>query len=218
VRVEGTGGAKSLVVTRTEPIGRVARWMHAHIYYGFAAGLLTIVHGRAYSTDSFGSPMAIALNGLTAIVVITGLVGLAFWLYGPTWLTRLERDLTSEEVFVLARHYDRRTNEALAEIEKKDQSLANAARAIEPERARELETRLVSTLAQIAPADTARAAIEAQARDLLALCGQRRRLQAELARLSRARFWMNSWRVVHIPASIVLLAVIVVHVLSVWLY
>ena len=43
-------------------------------------------------------------------------------------------------------------------------------------------------------------------------------LRSELRRLSRARFTMNAWRLIHIPASIVLLAVIAVHVLSVWLY
>jgi hypothetical protein len=53
---------------------------------------------------------------------------------------------------------------------------------------------------------------------LLALLGQRRKVAAELQRLERVRWLMNAWRPIHIPASIALLAAIVVHVMSIWLY
>lgn len=211
VRVENGPGGALLVSSRTEPLARVARWMNAHIYYGFAAGILTLVHGRV----SFESPMGIALNGLTILVVVTGVVGLGFWLYGPAWLTGLERDLTTEEVFVLARHYERRVDEALAEVEAEDSALAATLRAGASPGDAEVATRLAAALG---PTGVEGDDPGARARDILALCGQRNRLRGELARLSRAKFTMNVWRLVHVPASIVLLAVIAVHVVSVWLY
>jgi hypothetical protein len=211
VHVETGGGEAVLVTSRTEPLARVARWMHAHIYYGSAAGIVALAHGGA----RFESPMSIALNGLTILVVATGVLGLVFWLYGPTWLTRLEHDLTTEEVFVLARHYERRVAEVLAGIEAEDHALAAALRRADPADGADLATRLSIVLGRTAAPEED---VEARARDILALCGQRMRLRAELARLSRARFTMNAWRLVHIPASIALLAIIVVHVVSVWWY
>jgi hypothetical protein len=59
---------------------------------------------------------------------------------------------------------------------------------------------------------------ERRARDLLTLSGQRRRVKVERARLRRAKFTLNAWRIVHVPASIVLLGVILAHVVSIWLY
>ncbi len=212
VHVDARGPEPVLVVSRTEPLARVASWMHAHIYYGFAAGILTLVHGGA----RFQSTMGIALNGLTILVVVTGIIGLAFWTYGPTWLTRLERDLTTEEVFVLARHYERRVEEVLATIGKKERALADALRTARAEQLPELGVRLSTVLlsaSSVEGEDTG-----PRTSDILSLCGQRLRLRSELQRLSRARFTMNAWRLVHIPASIVLLAVIAVHVVSVWLY
>lgn len=209
--IDTRGGQTALVISRTEPLARVARWMHAHVYYGFAAGIVALVHGGA----RFHSPMSIALDGLTVLVVVTGLAGLVFWLFGPSWLTRLEHDLTSEEVFVLARHYERRVAEVLAGVGAQDRALATLLRDAPPGETAALTTRLAIALGPISAPDDD---VEARARDILTLCGQRLRLRAELARLSRARFTMNAWRLVHIPASIVLLAAILVHVVSVWWY
>jgi hypothetical protein len=159
--------------------------------------------------------MGIALNGLTMLVVVTGVVGLVLWLYGPAWLTRLEHDLTTEEVFVLSRHYERRVADVLSGIQAQDPAFADALRDANVAQVPVLRAQL-SNLLQESGAPEADA--DLRARDVMALCGQRLRLRAELARLSRARFAMNAWRLVHIPASIVLLAVITVHVASVWIY
>jgi hypothetical protein len=211
VHLEGQGNATALVTSRTEPLGRMVRWMHAHVYYGFAAGILTLVHGGA----RFHSAMGIALNGLTMLVVVTGVVGLVLWLYGPAWLTRLEHDLTTEEVFVLSRHYERRVANALSGIQAQDPTFATALRDATDDAVPVLRAQLSNLMQESGAAETD---ADMRARDIMALCGQRLRLRAELARLSRARFAMNAWRLIHIPASIVLLAVIIVHVASVWLY
>lgn len=209
VGLENASGsvAGALVTSKTEPLGRAARWMHAHIYYGFAAGLLALAHGGA----RFQSPMGWTLNGLIILVVGTGLVGLVFWALGPAWMTRLERDLSIEEAFVLDRHFERRLSEALVPVEEQDRALARSI--ARPSTARvgsDVRVRLAALLDGLGG--------DARARDILALAGQRRHVKAELARLMRVRFAMNAWRLVHIPASIALLFAIAAHLLSVWFY
>lgn len=208
---DATGGTV-LVKRRTEPLGRTARWMHAHLYYGAGAGVVTFLHGGG----SFASPMGILLNGLTALVVGTGFVGLGFWLWGPKWLTKQEADLSTEEAFALDRHYTRRIRAALkqnedgTDVDPDDdaEETMSITRAIKPVRAKDL-----ARLTESARADGAE-----REQDIATLIGQHRRVRAELERLQRAKFTMNAWRVVHVPASIVLLAVIVAHVVSVWFY
>jgi len=39
-----------------------------------------------------------------------------------------------------------------------------------------------------------------------------------LKRLMRIKLLINCWRVVHVPASIVLMAVVIGHIFSVWIY
>jgi len=198
-------GRTALFTQRTEPLARTARWLHAHVYYGLGAGILTFGHGGG----RFDTPMGIALNGLTLVVVLTGLVGLGFWLVGPGWLTKEERDLSIEEAFVLDRHYTRRVEAEAARLSEKDPTIAAAIS--KRESAPDLLPRLAAALAPAADA-------ERRAREVLTLVGQRRRVSAELARLQRVKFAMNAWRLVHVPASIVLLAVITAHILSIWLY
>lgn len=203
-------GGTILVTKRTEPLGRTARWMHAHVYYGLGAGVLTLVHGGG----RFESPMGIALNGLTSIVVVTGLIGLFFWLWGPAWLSREERDLSIEEAFVLDRHYSRRLYEEIQKL-----SIADAE--VTPWLTSQFTARAAPTgdvASQLASALGGGPEADRRAQDLLTLSGQRRRVRAELRRLVRIKFAMNAWRLVHIPASIVLLGVIAAHVVSIWLY
>ena len=64
--VEGTeaGLPFDVEVENREPLGRVATWLHAHLYYGLAAGVLVWLHGGG----SFESPMGATLN-ITSLAV-----------------------------------------------------------------------------------------------------------------------------------------------------
>jgi hypothetical protein len=209
LEIASGSAAASLVTSKTEPLGRAARWMHAHIYYGFAAGVLALAHGGAH----FQSPMGWALNGLTILVVGSGLIGLVFWTLGPEWMTRLERDLSIEEAFVLDRHFDRRLTEALLPVEEMDRATARSIARLSPDSTQAWSDARTKLAGLLDGSDG-----DARARDILALAGQRQHVKGELTRLMRVRFAMNAWRLVHIPASIALLFVIAAHVLSVWLY
>jgi hypothetical protein len=210
-----------------EPLGRVSRWMHVHIFYGLAAAALVWLHGGG----NFTSPMGIALNGLSYLVIATGLGGILLWAFGPSWLSRCERDVSIEKAFALRDHYGRKVREARTEVQK---ALAEAqpaagggAPAADPGQLGRKLAALEATGAGFATKATALLAdlpasmspkSRGLVRDLVVLLGQRRNLDAEWQALARVRWFLNVWRLVHVPASILLLVVVAVHVVSVWWY
>jgi len=54
--------------------------------------------------------------------------------------------------------------------------------------------------------------------DAVVLLGQRNGTRASLAELTRIKFYMNVWRAIHIPASLALCGLIVLHAFSIWWY
>ena len=172
-------GMLRLRVGPREPLGRLASWLHAHVFYGICAAILVYFHGGLRSESTMG----FLLNGLSYFVIGSGVLGASLWTFGPTWLTRAEREMSIEKAFALARHYD----------------------------------------ACVAEAATARssatgAGVEKASRELATLVGQRHAVQAELRRLGRFRELLRAWRLLHVPASILLLALVGVHVLGIWYY
>jgi hypothetical protein len=213
------GPAFHVHVLPREPIARVAKWMHAHLYYGLAAAGLVWLHGGG----TFDTPMGLLLNGLSYLVILTGCLGIVIWTFGPAYLTRHERDLSLEKAFNLRDHYARKVQEAekafVADDEKGVFSgLARKLRALERSgaqfgvRAKSLLDDLRDAMPEQFQEDPSRV------RDLLVLVGQRRNVEREWRTLARIRFYMNIWRAVHVPASILLMVFVVVHILSVWWY
>ena len=211
-RVERGGDATRPVSIRIEtrqPLGAVSRWLHVHLYYGLASGVLVFLHGRF----SLASPLGAALSGLTALVIITGLFGIWLFAVGPGWITRLERDLTIEEGFVLERHFraklDGITNDPRLDpvVKLLIRDVAAAGRGF----TRTAKDALLLVQKQDPVAQQA-------LRDALVLMAQRSRVLSGYETLRRLRFWMNAWRLVHIPATVLLLGVVGVHILSVTWY
>ncbi|MEO6596730.1 MAG: hypothetical protein ABIP94_18440, partial [Planctomycetota bacterium] len=159
--------------------GRLASWLHAHVYYGVAAAAIVWFHGGMRSATTMG----FLLNALSYFVIASGLLGAFFWTFGPTWLTRAEREISIEKAYALAAHYDRKVAEATA------------------------------ALAAATPADG-----ERLGRELSTLQGQRDSVRREQRRLDVYRNLLRFWRLFHVPCSILLLALVAVHVLSIWYY
>jgi hypothetical protein len=184
LRVDVTPDPRALGLVRLftaprEPLGRLASWLHAHVFYGLAAAAIVWFHGGARC----GSTMGLLLNGLSAFVIGSGMLGALLWTFGPGWLTRAERELSIEKTLALRDHYDRK-------IEQAEQELANAT-----------------------GADDARLCVE-----IATLQGQRQRIRREARRLGRYRLLLRGWRLLHVPASVLLLALVAVHVISIYYY
>lgn len=172
-------GLVQLDVRPREALGRLAAWLHAHVYYGVAAAFVVWFHGGGRC----GSTMGLLLNVLSYFVIGSGLFGALMWTFGPGWLTRAERELSIEKATALVLHLDEKLAAADA-----------AATAAEGDDKQRLE------------------------QEAATLRGQRRLVAREAARLERFRFLLRGWRLVHVPVSIVLLALVVVHVVGIWYY
>ena len=199
-----TARGLEVVAKPRQPLAPLAAWLSAHVWYGVAAALLVLFHGGG----RLGSPMGLLLNGLSLLVILSGIVGIVLWMVGPTWLTAAERDLSTEQAFVLRAHYDRKVAALVAAIQEGGAPLSEAT-------AKALSTGSRRTA-------KARAEIDmhgsTEAKDLAILLSQRDAVDDEWARLRRTRGWMTAWRLFHVPASVVLLALVVVHVFSVIYY
>ncbi|MFT5284683.1 MAG: hypothetical protein ACI8TQ_000840 [Planctomycetota bacterium] len=190
----------------TFPLGKMFHWMHAHIFYGCAALVLVGLHG--------GLAMRLGMGGLLELLAgfvgLTGIVGGFFWATGPARLTERERDLTTEKAFALDRNLERKVQSAFESVDPSLHSNFSALQGLPKDfasRAHEIRTHIASST----PAAKG-------VNDLLALLGQQNAVRIELRALRRIRMRMHAWRVVHIPAAILLFVLVIAHVVSVWRY
>ena len=237
-RDDAAVGMLRLRVRPREPIGRLASWLHAHLFYGVAAALVVWFHGGMRS----GTTMGLLLNGLSYFVIASGVVGALLWTFGPTWLTRAERELSVEKAVALRDHFRRKVAEAIAApvtaakkadeaaLEAKAAADSAAAAAADPQKqGKELEAakkaakKAADDATKLAKKATDAAAAIASETERLqpevrTLEGQLALVTKEAGRLLRYRALLRGWRLLHVPCSVVLLALVAVHVLSIWLY
>ncbi len=195
----------SIQVFPTEPLGRVSVWLRAHLYLGFAFGVIVLFHGGG----SFDSITGWSLNLLTLIVVLTGIVGIFLFSLGPSWITEKEKDLPYEKAFV----YRQSLTEKILEIgkglppalEKLSRELAN-----HPKQVAQKLPQLQSPSIQLDPQS------QKSVQDLLVLLSQRERVSGALESVWKIKFAINFWRWIHIPASVLLMGLVFIHIYSVW--
>jgi hypothetical protein len=194
-------------IVPTEPLGRVAKWMHVHLFYGLAFAALLGMH----SGNPFGSGMGMLLAGLGYLVFATGLVGIVLWALGPRWLTRRERDLSIEEAFSLSESLERKRKAALKELDEQSRSDFQEVILSRGRNAMLAEQNLGRLIRRLPDSSS-------EYRDLMALVIQEQVVKTELGALRRVRMSFMAWKLVHIPAAVILIGLVVVHVVSVWKY
>lgn len=172
-------GLVRLVVDKRQPLGRLAVWLGIHVWLGLAAAFVVWFHGGLRTASTMG----LLLNLLSAAVIGSGVLGALLWTFGPTWLTRTERELSVEKAHALRQYYARKVPAAAAAV-------------------REAEGERHATLR----------------RELATLTGQQELVEREWRRLAVLREALRVWRLLHVPCSILLLALVAVHVLAVWYY
>ncbi|MGK0218887.1 MAG: hypothetical protein ACI9HE_002383 [Planctomycetota bacterium] len=200
------GGAPwTIRILPTEPLGRVARWMHVHVFYGTAFGALLLMHSGTAPQSSFG----LWLTSLSYLVLFTGLIGIYLWAKGPSWLTAREHDLSIEEASALRASLRRKRTEALESF---DEPLAGDLRTLAAG-ALPTEERLRLLLQDFTSRVPERAT---DIQDAFALIAQERTVLEELRALYRVRTSFMAWKFIHIPAALLLTGLVAVHVLSIW--
>jgi hypothetical protein len=200
-------GPRFLVgVKPTEPLGRMARWLHFHVYLGLASGVTLWAHGGL----SFASPMGAILNGLSLLVIVTGAVGTVLFALGPRWMTRAERDMNFEDAYVLERSLRKKIREAYGALSPEQVSRFKQAE-------KTASTALVERTALLQVVETEPESRQ-ELEDIMVLVSQRKRILEDLRGAARVKFWINIWRAVHVPGSFILLGFAVIHTVSVLWY
>lgn len=202
----GPGPKFVIGVLPTEPLGRMKKWLHFHVYLGLASGVTLYVHGGA----TLATPIGAMMNILTALVLLTGVIGTILFAIGPRLMTRAEKDMNFEDAFVLEQSLKLK--------------IAAAYAALKPEQAKAFRKaeKAESTMAIAKTGLQSMALVDEKDKrgleDIMVLITQRRRILDDLRGAARIKFLINIWRAVHLPASILLLGVAVVHIVSVIWY
>jgi hypothetical protein len=192
-------------IVPTEPLGRMARWMHVHVFYGAAFGAVLLMHSGFLPRSNFG----LVLAGLGYLVFVTGLVGIFLWARGPRWLTAREHDLSIEEANALHASLGRKRADAVAAFQPQVAEQLNQLAA----RSKPTESQLRTTLQDLGGQMPER---EAEIQDTVALISQERAVGLELVALKRVRASFMAWRIIHIPVAVLLSVLVAVHVVSIW--
>jgi len=219
-RKKGADGKVWIVeLEPTHKLFTIAAWLHVHLWAGIAAAFTVALHGGL--SFSLENPMGFLLNVLSYIVIITGLVGIALWTFGPAWVTNQETDFTLEESFAFQEDLERKLEPALAALadegEKKiytpdHESVVNTLRDV-MKAGGGFEQRAAAAAGQLK--DHKRADY---IYDVLALMGQLARVRKYASKMKRVKNVMNAWRALHVPISVALMGLVVVHIVQVWWY
>ena len=196
-------------------------WVSAHIYLGLS--LLVIV--SLHSGFQFGWNVHTLAYGLMLLVILSGIVGVVFYVRLPPRLSEERGETTRQQMLEAIAALDRRLEQAAQPL---GQYGAAAVRlSLEREG---LDSGLLQRAANIYPSCGTRQAL-AQVRRLrgqdegaAALGMVEGLLEQKLAILARARRYaqlkalLEVWLRVHVPATFAMLAAVTAHVVSVFFY
>jgi hypothetical protein len=194
---------RAVVARHREPFGRLEAWLEVHAALGTVAALGVLPHARWSVDSSLGAWM----TGLSLLVLLSGAAGLVLFRLAPAWLAKHDFGIPFEEAGTLLADW----SVALAAVERR---LPEATRGriarflgggdVAP-RGGEIKALLAAEPREAAAA----------ARDVLVLAGTRAALRRATLPSRRVDLLLHAWRWVHVPASVVLLALVVVHLLQV---
>jgi hypothetical protein len=201
-RAPGGEAVRSVVALHREPFGRLEAWLELHASLGAVACVGVLLH----ADFAVHSPLGVAMVALALIVLFSGVAGLVLYRVAPGWLAKDDFGIPFEEAGTVLADWsaalnvvERRLPQPLRERLARFLPAGPAGRMLE-----------VKEFLKAEPAETA-----AAARDVLVLAGTRAALERASHPSRRVDLWLHVWRWVHVPLSIVLLALVVVHLLQV---
>ena len=210
---------KRFLRTRTRRLGRTQTWLKAHIWLGLACGPLAVLHAGF----RLGGSLAATLMLVLGVVLASGVWGLILQHLIP----RLLKDRVPDEVpaaeaeRIVAHHtagFARRLEvargglgaEPVAGAELVREAFEKVVRPYLAGLTRPGELRVADRAGRYF-ADLHAALPEAGrplARELEEVCRLRRQFDAQL----RLQWWLHSWVWVHLPLSVALVGLLVVHI------
>jgi hypothetical protein len=198
-------------------------WVSAHVYLGLAVLVIATLHAGF----QFGWNVHTLAYALMVLVVVSGLFGVTVYVILPRYLSRNRGETTQKQLLETLQALDRQIAEAAQPLSEEQASVIRMSldksrvggalwRRLTGGRAgcgnlqalkRLSGLRRKSTDVQLQMLDRMEGLLQRKA---VALSQVRRHLQI--------RAWLSIWLSIHVPATIALLAALVAHVFSVFIY
>lgn len=211
----------------------MAWWLRMHSWIGLAAGCLLLLHsdlqGIKLGAEVVGR-LNWALDLCALCVVVTGVIGVLLWAWRASRMTAALRGVSSEMIEAAFRQVDREMNGVARRVGDGGLELAKdlfESLSKRPDTERQEWMRLLYRRRALTPdlaAELFRAQREAPIpekdplRNAAEMLSLHRGLSKERRRL-RVQWWlMHGWRIVHVPASILLVALVALHLLALAAY
>ena len=202
--------------------GTLEQWLQSHIYLGVLAMIILLLH----TGGRFNDKIAVATLVLVGIVVASGILGAILYVTVPRLLTEVESELTvdeiSEQMNQLAKQMARIASGRSEPFQRIYKQLIDEGRPGWLAGWRLLFSRMrnkkgVSSdwapLLRLVPKEE-----EAELRQMLVVSRQRKELLLRLLFQQRYKNVLESWLYVHVPFTVALLVLAIVHVVAVFYY
>ena len=202
--------------------GTLEQWLQSHIYLGVLALIILILH----TGGRFNDKIAVTTLILVAIVVASGILGAILYVTVPRLLTEVESELTvdeiSEQMNQLAKQMARIASGRSEPFQRIYKQLIDEGKPGWLAGWRLLLSRMghkkgVSSdwapLLRLVPKEE-----EAELRQMLVVSRQRKELLLRLLFQQRYKNVLESWLYVHVPFTVALLVLAIVHVVAVFYY
>lgn len=224
-------------------VGTVVGWLSAHVYLGLSLIILATLH----TGFQFGWNVHTLTYVLMIIVIISGIYGVYCYMHFPTLMTDNRGESAPDSLMRQIQEIDRQALTIASEISdethekvlksirrsrigggvlkilfgkhEKD-NLEGLVQEAKVEQKKMKEKDVDSTMAfmasRIAHGREDTAELLRQLTDLL--IGQKEKLLSQLRRDLRFKAYMDLWLYIHVPLSFALLAALIVHIVSVFIY
>lgn len=222
-------------------LGTVEGWASAHVYLGTALLVVATLH----CAFQFGLNVHTLLYVLMSAVIVSGFFGLFVYMTYPRRLARVRSGRRRKEWLTELNQIDGRIRDLAQKCEARTRSVVESALdrtslgggviaqlrgadhslALDPGQAA-ASPKLVGNADQETVIDHLASAVPKAGKrdealvlqDLLTVFGRRRTVLARLREDIRLQAWLQIWLYIHIPLTVGVLAALVVHVTSVFLY
>jgi hypothetical protein len=221
-------------------LGTVQGWVSAHVYLGLALLVVATLH----TGFQFGWNVHTVAYGLMVLVIASGIVGVVAYVRLPQQMSANRGNFTREQMLAELGDLDARAirvaqglpaafrdaaqsnrdrtrigGSVLAVLTGADRSQALLPTASGGATVRRNPDQ--SELLDWLGAELARSTVSERTQsisELISVVGARRVVLRRLRRDAQVRAWLQIWLYVHVPATLALLAALIAHVVSVFLY
>jgi hypothetical protein len=220
-------------------MGTLRGWLSAHVYFGTALIVIVTLH----SGFQFGYNIHTLAYSCMMLVILSGFFGVFAYIYYPDLITKNRDNLTRENIFKEISEIDRYCRKIILGLNEELQMEVNSAidhfevggnvfkqlRGLDKSKmlipnkkgwskvANPYQNKLIATLAKhLSQCENNEQAIKVQ--ELIELIGSKRKFVRKLLVDIRMQGLLEIWLYFHIPLSLALLASLIAHVISVFIY